>query len=98
MEFYRVQNKLAMIWRLEQFIWNMIILYELIRYYKREINELKFTGYLCSSLIGVHMEDSIVLNTILLPDKKTQTNRPGGYKTFSCSTQLSMKFQLLIKN
>ena len=23
--------------------------------------------------------------------------RPQGYKTFSCSTQLSMKFQLLIK-
>ena len=32
MEFYRVQSKLAMIWRLEQFIWNMIKLYELIRY------------------------------------------------------------------
>ena len=35
-------------------------LYELIRYYKREINGLKFTGYLCSRLIGVHTEDSNV--------------------------------------
>ena len=78
----------------------MIKLYELIKYYKREIIGLKFTGKLCSRLIGVLTEDSNVLNTILLPDKMTQTNIPGGYKTFfllnSTEYEISTAYQKLV--